>query len=122
MSESSTPAPMSDSLVAPRRLDLGKPRYDQSTFLGRAKHFFEVTDPRNLLVSAERLERANQIVIKYKYVFRYIIPNLHVSQLNSCKFDISTFNIERFATVYYEICFKWSTTFKVMCVINPYAL
>ena len=47
-------------------LDLTKPRYDQATFVGRAKHFFQVTDPRNLLVPSDQLEKANQIVIKYK--------------------------------------------------------
>ncbi len=57
-----------NSQAAPPRLDLTRPRYDQSTFNGRAKHFFEVTDPRNLLVSSFKLEKANRIVIKYKQV------------------------------------------------------
>ena len=48
------------------QIDLSKPRYDQSTFSGRASHFFEVTDPRNLFVSTEKLEKANILVKQYK--------------------------------------------------------
>lgn len=33
------------------RIDLTKPRYDQRTYWGRARHFFEVTDPRTILCS-----------------------------------------------------------------------
>ena len=51
---------------ASSRLDLTRSRYNQSTFRGRAKHFFEVTDPRNLLVPSFKLEKANEIVLKYK--------------------------------------------------------
>jgi hypothetical protein len=36
------------------RLDLSKPRYDQSTYIGRVKHYFEVTDPRTILASDKR--------------------------------------------------------------------
>ena len=53
--------------IAPTpRLDLSRPRYDQSTFTGRAKHFIETTDPRNLLVSHEKLEAAATLVKQYK--------------------------------------------------------
>jgi hypothetical protein len=44
------------------RLDLSKPRYDQSTYIGRVKHYFEVTDPRTILASDKR-ERPPQIFI-----------------------------------------------------------
>ena len=48
------------------RLQLNKPRYDQSTFLGRAKHFFNVTDPRNLFVTAAQLDAAKKLVENYR--------------------------------------------------------
>lgn len=35
---------------------LGKPRYDQSTFDGRLRHFFDVIDPRTLFTSEEKLK------------------------------------------------------------------
>lgn len=48
------------------RLNLDKPRYDQSTFEGRAKHFFATTNPLNVLASDEELARAKHIVDSYR--------------------------------------------------------
>lgn len=45
-------------------IDLSKPRYDQDTFSGRAKTFFQTTNPLNLFASAATLERAKCIVTK----------------------------------------------------------
>lgn len=42
--------------------ELDKGRYDQNKFLERCKHFFEITNPLNLFVSDEELEKAAQIV------------------------------------------------------------
>lgn len=49
-------------------INIDKPRYDQTTYVGRARHFFEVTNPLNLLVSSRTLEDAKSIVTRYRYI------------------------------------------------------
>ena len=49
-----------------KRLDLSKPRYDQTTFEGRAKHFFATTNPLNVLISDAELDKAAKIVKDYE--------------------------------------------------------
>lgn len=53
-------------MTATGRIDLDKPRYDQSTFEGRAKYFFITTNPLNVLASDEQLDRAKKIVEDYR--------------------------------------------------------
>jgi hypothetical protein len=48
-------------------INIKKPRWDQSTFMGRAQHFFFITDPRNILKSSETMEDARVTVEKYRY-------------------------------------------------------
>lgn len=48
------------------RLVLDKPRWKQDTFKGRALHFFNVTDPRNILATEKELEVAKQLVKEYR--------------------------------------------------------
>ncbi|XP_055208740.1 sideroflexin-3 isoform X4 [Gorilla gorilla gorilla] len=50
----------------PLDINIQEPRWDQSTFLGRARHFFTVTDPRNLLLSGAQLEASRNIVQNYR--------------------------------------------------------
>lgn len=47
-------------------INLKEPRWDQGTFMGRAKHFFMVTDPRNILASSEELGAAKTVIEDYK--------------------------------------------------------
>lgn len=47
-------------------VNLNEPRYDQSTYWGRAKHFFIVTNPFNLLASPSELDKARDIVTSFK--------------------------------------------------------
>ncbi|KAH6571701.1 hypothetical protein BASA62_003710 [Batrachochytrium salamandrivorans] len=48
------------------KIDLSQSRYDQSTYLGRLRHFSEITDPRNLFASETELQAAKQLVQTYK--------------------------------------------------------
>lgn len=45
---------------------LTRPRYDQSTFIGRAKHFYSVTDPRTLLTTTEEVKAAQKLLGQYE--------------------------------------------------------
>lgn len=47
-------------------VNLDEPRYDQSTYLNRAKHFLIVTNPLNVFVTEEQLDRAARIVKDYR--------------------------------------------------------
>ena len=49
-----------------KRINIDSPRYDQSTFDGRAKHFFATTNPLNVLASDAELEKAKEIVTSYR--------------------------------------------------------
>lgn len=48
------------------KINLDEPRYDQETYVGRAKHFLETTNPLNLFVSARKLEDAKCLVQSFK--------------------------------------------------------
>ncbi|XP_074028692.1 sideroflexin-3 isoform X2 [Leptinotarsa decemlineata] len=48
------------------KINIDEPRYDQETYIGRAKHFFLTTNPLNIFVSNEKLEEARCLVQKFR--------------------------------------------------------
>ncbi|XP_018971986.2 sideroflexin-5-like isoform X1 [Cyprinus carpio] len=45
---------------------LGKPRYEQSTFLGRLRHFIDIIDPSTLFVTESRLRECIKLLDDFK--------------------------------------------------------
>lgn len=48
------------------QVNLDKPRWDQNTYWGRARYFFNTTNPINLLATPAQLDEAKRIVDHYK--------------------------------------------------------
>jgi len=51
---------------SPGRVNLDVPRWDQSTYEGRARHFFTTTNPLNLLTSPAKLDWAKDVVTRHR--------------------------------------------------------
>ncbi|XP_074855352.1 sideroflexin-2 isoform X2 [Carettochelys insculpta] len=49
-------------MISLTNFSIDAPRWDQNTFVGRLKHFFNITDPRTVLVSECELDRAKALV------------------------------------------------------------
>lgn len=47
-------------------IDIEKPKWDQGSYLGRARHFFTVTNPMNVFATPDQLDEAHNIVHKYR--------------------------------------------------------
>lgn len=56
-----------------KNTNIDEPRYDQSTYFGRAKHFFSVTNPLSLFTSTAELDKAKDIVTRYRFVLNFIL-------------------------------------------------
>ncbi|TMS17756.1 Serine/threonine-protein phosphatase 2A catalytic subunit alpha isoform [Larimichthys crocea] len=65
-------------------INIKEPRWDQSTFVGRAKHFFTVTDPRNILLTNEQLTHAHKIITDYRQGI--VTPGLTEDELWKAKY------------------------------------
>ena len=50
------------------RVNLDSPKWDQSTYIGRAKHFFAATNPLNVFATPSDLEHAKDIVERHRKV------------------------------------------------------
>lgn len=48
------------------RINIDIPRWDQNTYTGRLKYFFNVTNPLNIFKSDQELNEAKEVVDKYK--------------------------------------------------------
>ncbi|MEJ1276292.1 hypothetical protein NN561_007196 [Cricetulus griseus] len=59
--------------------NIDAPRWDQSTFLGRVKHFFNITDPRTVFASEQELDWAKVMVEKSR--MGLVPPGTQVEQL-----------------------------------------
>jgi sideroflexin-1/3 len=66
-------------------INLDSPRWDQSTYTNRAKHFFLTTNPFNVLASDAELTKAKQIVETYR-IDRKIPQNMTVDDLWNAKY------------------------------------
>ncbi|KAM9188054.1 sideroflexin-2 [Mergus octosetaceus] len=53
---------MAEMSAVPLGFDIDAPRWDQSTFAGRLRHFLTITDPRTALVPERELDRAREVV------------------------------------------------------------
>lgn len=49
-------------MEAPSGFDIDAPRWDQFTFMGRLKHFFNITDCRTALLGNDKLDEAKALV------------------------------------------------------------
>uniref|UniRef100_A0A915C7G1 Sideroflexin 2 n=1 Tax=Parascaris univalens TaxID=6257 RepID=A0A915C7G1_PARUN len=48
------------------RYSVDQPRWDQSTFYGRLRHFASITDPRKIFASPETLRKSKMLLEQYK--------------------------------------------------------
>ena len=53
------------TLLQPQ-FSLSQPKHDQSTYWGRARHFFITTNPLNILATQEQLEEAKELLDMFK--------------------------------------------------------
>ncbi|XP_015525068.1 sideroflexin-3 [Neodiprion pinetum] len=67
-------------------IDIEKPKWDQGSYLGRARHFFTLTNPMNVFATAEQLAEASDIVHKYRKGESLEKLGITEDKLWSCKY------------------------------------
>ena len=55
------------------KVNIEEPRWDQSTYWGRARHFFTTANPVNVFATPAQLDHANEIVTKHRKVIKRLI-------------------------------------------------
>jgi len=55
-----------DEAGSPVVVNIEQPRWDQSSYWGRAKHFFTTTNPLNVFATSDQLNNAKTIVTNYR--------------------------------------------------------
>ncbi|KAG8435342.1 hypothetical protein GDO86_013340 [Hymenochirus boettgeri] len=65
------------------KFNIDAPRWDQNLFVGRLKHFFNITDPRTALVSEQKLDEAKVLVESCRAGF--VPPGTSVEKLHYAK-------------------------------------
>lgn len=66
-------------------INIDSPRYDQSSYIGRAKHFFVTTNPLNVLASNADLEKAKETVENYRLT-KTLVAGMTEDQLWDAKY------------------------------------
>lgn len=64
---------LSNMALVTARWNIDQPLWDQSTYLGRFKHFSWVTDPRLVFYPTHKLMNARELVLAYKYRSRVFL-------------------------------------------------
>ena len=60
------------------QVDIEQPRWDQSTYWGRATHFFTTANPLNVFATPTQLDHAKDVVTKYRRVRILIYITIHL--------------------------------------------
>lgn len=81
------------TMEAMKGFDIDAPRWDQSTFMGRLKHFFNITDWRTVVLPDSRLDEAKVLVESCRWRSRliwwcYLYAFLPVSYFLSLPFSL----------------------------------
>lgn len=67
----------------PKTIDLSKPRYPQDTYVGRLKHFSDLTNPLNLLATRSQLDAARTLIAEKEAATKASGQNGILASVNS---------------------------------------